>query len=74
MLCICINEAKQLIQSDMNNLNKLIDVIKSNVRKDVGHVQTNAKGVKYQYVTYILATPFNWVIKMFEKGSIRSLW
>ncbi|CAI9673414.1 MULTISPECIES: hypothetical protein [Elizabethkingia] len=54
----------------MNTLNKLIDIIKSNARQDIGNVQVNSKGVKYQYITYILDTPFNWVVKMFEKAQI----
>ena len=68
---ICSIKMKQTLkQNDMNTLTKLIEIIKSNSRKEVGNVQTNSKGVKYQYVIYHLNTPFNWVVKMFEKAQI----
>lgn len=54
----------------MKTLNKLIEIIKSNSRKDVGNIQVNSKGVKYQYITYHLNNPFHWVVKMFEKAQI----
>lgn len=54
----------------MKTYNKLIDLIKTSGKKSEGNVQTNSKGVKYQYVTYTLNTPFNWVVRMFEKAQI----
>jgi|GEM_PF-6123840 len=51
----------------MKTVEKLIEIIENNSKKEFGAIQTNKNGIRYKYDYYYLKTPFHWVVKMFEK-------